>query len=98
GEKIAGPVDAEAIRDESDWTVVDLRDENIIVEDDFYMVYIQTQDSTDAPGLATDESSPNAERSYQLVAGSWEQSPSIEGNYMIRARVDYEVEEPVIES
>src|SRR5699024_2399805 len=30
--------------------------------------------------------------------GSWEQSPANEGNYMIRARVAYEVEAPVISS
>ncbi|HLR04080.1 MAG TPA: S8 family serine peptidase [Virgibacillus sp.] len=98
GEKIAGPIDAEAVRDETDWTVVDLEDESIIVDDDFYMVYIQTAVNTEAPGLATDETSPNAERSYQYVSGDWEASPADEGNYMIRARVDYEVEEPVIES
>lgn len=98
GEKLAGPVDAEAIRDKDDWTVVDLSEHNIIVEDDFYMVYIQTDVNTGAPGLATDETSPNAERSYQLVGGSWAQSPADEGNYMIRSRVAYEVEEPVITS
>src|SRR5699024_7494645 len=66
--------------------------------EDFYMVYVQTAANTGAPGLATDETSPNAGRSYQLVGGSWEQSPANEGNYMIRARVAYEVEAPVISS
>src|SRR5699024_9686346 len=98
GEKLAGPIDAEAVRDETDWTVVDLSEHNIIVEEDFYMVYVQTAANTGAPGLATDETSPNAGRSYQLVGGSWEQSPANEGNYMIRARVAYEVEAPVISS
>src|SRR5699024_2127326 len=36
--------------------------------------------------------------SYQGVGGSWELSPADEGNYMIRARVAYEVETPVITS
>ncbi|UJL48272.1 S8 family serine peptidase [Virgibacillus sp. NKC19-16] len=98
GEKIAGPIEAEAIRDVNEWTVVDLSEHSITVDGDFYMVYIQTQPNTGAPGLATDESSPNAERSYQLVGGAWSQSPAIEGNYMIRARVSYEAEEPVITS
>src|SRR5699024_3162268 len=49
-----------------------------------------------SPGLATDEDSPNAERSYQFVSGAWSKSPADEGNYMIRARVDYEVKDPVI--
>src|SRR5699024_2652549 len=98
GEKLAGPIDAEAVRDETDWTVVDLSDHNIVVDGDFYMVYVQTAANTGAPGLATDETSPNAERSYQGVGGSWELSPADEGNYMIRARVAYEVETPVITS
>src|SRR5699024_8915042 len=98
GEKLAGPIDAEAVRDETDWTVIDLSDHNIVVDGDFYMVYVQTAANTGAPGLATDETSPNAERSYQGVGGSWELSPADEGNYMIRARVAYEVETPVITS
>ena len=98
GEKLAGPIDAEAIRDETDWTVVDLSEHNIEVDGDFYMVYVQTAANTGAPGLATDETSPNAGRSHQLVGGSWEPSPADEGNYMIRARVSYEVETPVISS
>ncbi|WP_100011285.1 S8 family peptidase [Lentibacillus sediminis] len=98
GEKIAGPIEADAIRDANEWTVVDLSEHSITVDGDFYMVYIQTQPNTGAPGLATDESSPNAERSYQLVGGAWSQSPAAEGNYMIRANVSYEAEEPVITS
>ncbi|PAV27583.1 hypothetical protein CIL05_21410, partial [Virgibacillus profundi] len=93
-----GPVDAEATRSLDEWTVVDLREHAIQVEGDFYMVYIQTGANPNVPGLATDENGPNAERSYQLVAGAWSASPAIEGNYMIRARVSYEVEEPVITS
>jgi bacillopeptidase F len=97
-ERLAGPIDAEAIRDLNEWTVVDLRDESIQVDGDFFMVYVQTQDDPNAPGLATDENSPNAERSYQEVGGVWSASPAIEGNYMIRARVAYEVETPEITS
>ncbi|API90922.1 MULTISPECIES: S8 family peptidase [unclassified Virgibacillus] len=98
GKKLAGPVDAEAVRDENDWTVVDLKEHGIVVEEEFYVVYVQTAPNTGAPGLATDESSPNADRSYQLVGGAWSKSPADEGNYMIRARVNYEVEQPVITS
>lgn len=98
GEKIAGPIDAEAIRNLDEWTIVDLREHNIIVNDDFYMVYIQKNPNPNAPGLATDENSTNAERSYQYVGGTWSPSPAIEGNYMIRARVSYEVAAPEITS
>ncbi|GAB3047514.1 bacillopeptidase F [Virgibacillus ainsalahensis] len=98
GERIAGPIDAEATRSLEEWTVVDLSEHAITVNDDFYMVYIQTGANPNVPGLATDENGPNAERSYQYVGGAWSPSPAVEGNYMIRARVSYEVEEPVITS
>jgi bacillopeptidase F len=98
GKKLAGPIDAEAIRDEGEWTVVDLGKESIQVDGDFYMVYIQTHENTKAPALATDEDGPNAKRSYQFVSGDWEASPAEEGNYMIRARVDYEIDTPEITS
>nr|WP_176555891.1 S8 family peptidase [Virgibacillus ndiopensis] len=97
GKKLAGPIDAEALRN-GEWTVVDLSEHNIIVDGDFYMVYIQTNANPNTPGLATDESSTNAERSYQYVGGAWSPSPAAEGNYMIRARVSYEVSTPVITS
>jgi bacillopeptidase F len=98
GKKLAGPIDAEATRSLDEWTVVDLSEHAIQVNGDFYMVYIQTGANPNVPGLATDENGPNAERSYQYVGGAWSPSPAAEGNYMIRARVSYEVEVPVITS
>ena len=55
-QKLAGPIAGTAKRDGT-WTSVDLRDHNIVVDGDFYMVYIQTKANPNAPGLATDESS-----------------------------------------
>lgn len=97
GKKLAGPFDAQAKRD-GGWTVVDLTDHHIVVNGDFYMVYVQISEGTSAPGLATDENGTNAGRSYQSVSGAWSASPTSEGNYMIRARVNYEVSAPVITS
>ncbi|WP_282570723.1 S8 family peptidase [Sporosarcina sp. NCCP-2222] len=96
GKKLAGPFDAQAKRN-GEWTVVDLSEHNIVVNGDFYMVYIQTAGNPYAPGLATDEDGPNASRSYQFV-NTWTPAPKDEGNYMIRARVNYEVFAPVITS
>lgn len=95
-EKLAGPIDAEAIRSLDEWTVVDLREYDIQVNGDFFMVYVQKGDNPYAPGLATDENGAYAARSFQRVGGAWSQSPASEGNYMIRARVAYEVEQPII--
>jgi bacillopeptidase F len=97
GKKLAGPIDATALRN-GEWTVVDLTEHNIVVNGDFYMVYRQTFANPNTPGLATDENGTNAERSYQAVSGTWSASPAAEGNYMIRARVSYEVNAPVITS
>jgi bacillopeptidase F len=97
GKKLAGPVSATALRN-GEWTVVDLSSQGIVVNGDFYMVYIQTNPNPNAPGLATDESSTNAKRSWQLVGGAWSQSPEDEGNYMIHARLSYEVDVPTITS
>ncbi|MCW1928131.1 S8 family peptidase [Bhargavaea beijingensis] len=97
GKKLAGPFKATALRN-GEWTVVDLKEHGINVGKDFYMVYIQSRANPNTPGLATDEDGPNAKRSYQFVGGAWSPSPAIEGNYMIRARVDYEVTKPAITS
>lgn len=97
GKKLAGPIDATALRN-GEWTVVDLTEHNITVNGDFYMVYRQTVANPNSPGLATDENGVNAKRSYQGVSGAWSPSPAEEGNYMIRARVSYEVVGPVITS
>ncbi|MFE4349388.1 S8 family serine peptidase [Peribacillus butanolivorans] len=97
GKKIAGPFNETALRD-GQWTHVDLSEHGIMVEGDFFIVYTQTKANPNAPGLATDEDGPNAGRSWQGVSDSWSQSPTEEGNYMIRATVDYEVKEPVITS
>lgn len=97
GEKLAGPIDAAALRT-GEWTEVDLSQAGVVVDGDFYMVYIQTDPHPNAPGLAADEDGPNAGRSWQLVGGAWSPAPASEGNYMIRARVNYEVTPPVITS
>lgn len=97
GNRIAGPFDATALRN-GEWTYVDLSDQGIVVEGDFYMTFIQTAPYPDTPGLAMDENGPYAARSWKLVDGTWSQAPSSEGNYMIRATVEYEIDAPLITS
>lgn len=95
GEKLAGPIDAE-VNWEEEWTSVDLTEENIKVDEDFYMVYFQTMEYPDAPGLATDDGDPYNERSYQYTDGNFYPAFEEDGNYMIRTTVDYELETPEI--
>ncbi|MCA0170962.1 S8 family peptidase [Bacillus sp. RAR_GA_16] len=97
GKKLAGPIDATALRN-GEWTMVDLSDQGIIVEGDFYLTYIQADANPNAPGLATDEDGEYVDRSWQYVSGAWSKAPEEEGNYMIRAVVDYELTAPKITS
>jgi bacillopeptidase F len=97
GTKLAGPFDGTALRN-GEWTTVNLAEHGIIVDGDFYMVYIQAQPNPNAPGLGTDENGPNAGRSWQYVGGAWSPSPEAEGNYMIRSLVNFEVTAPTITS
>jgi bacillopeptidase F len=97
GKKIAGPFNGTALRN-GEWTHVDLSQHGIMVEGDFYMVYIQSAPNPNSPGLGTDEDGEYAARSWQFVGGAWSQAPEDEGNYMIRATVNYEVTSPVITS
>ncbi len=97
GKKLAGPIDATALRN-GEWTMVDLADQGVIVEGDFYLTYIQADDNPNAPGLATDEDGEYVDRSWQYVSGAWSKAPEEEGNYMIRAVVDYELTAPMITS
>ncbi|SCZ06378.1 bacillopeptidase F [Paenibacillus polysaccharolyticus] len=94
GKKLAGPFNGTALRNDQ-WTSVEFP-EPIIVTGDFYIVYIQSLAGTAAPGLATDEDGTYAARSWQRVSGAWSASPAEEGNYMIRAVVQYPVNAPVL--
>ena len=97
GSVIAGPFDGTALRD-GNWTRVDLSEHGIMVDGDFYIVYTQPTANPNAPGLATDEDGVFSGRGWQRVSGTWAQTPEVEGNYMIRAIVNYEVSAPAFTS
>lgn len=98
GKKLAGPIDATAIRDKNQWTKVDLSGAGVVVSGDFYMVYIQDAVSANAPGIAMDEKGPNAKRTWEYVSGGFKLADESEGNCMIRTIVSYEAKAPVITS
>ncbi|MBV7320743.1 S8 family peptidase [Bacillus halotolerans] len=97
GKKIAGPYNAEALRN-GEWTKVDLSSKGIMVDKDFYLVYIQSKPDPYSPGLAMDETGQYSDRNWQYVSGTWQKGDKEDGNYMIRALVDYEAAVPVITS
>ncbi|USK33343.1 S8 family serine peptidase [Bacillus sp. F19] len=95
GKQIAGPFDSTALTN-GQWSVVDLSNESIFVNDDFYFVYLQEGVYPNAPGLAIDTNSKSAGRSWQMQNGVWVPFPQNQGNIMIRAQVQYEAMTPVI--
>lgn len=95
GTVLGGPVRGSARRDGS-WTEVDLTELGIVVSGDFYIANVQTAPFPETPGQAVDDSSPNQQRSWYRVGGVWELLPTMYGNVMIRARVNYPVPVPVI--
>ncbi|WP_432339501.1 S8 family serine peptidase [Bacillus tequilensis] len=97
GKKIAGPFNAEALRN-GEWTKVDLSSKGIMVDKDFYLVYIQSKPDPYSPGLALDETGKNSGRNWQYIGGQWQPGDKADGNYMIRALVDYEAAVPEITS
>ncbi|MFB7141571.1 S8 family serine peptidase [Gottfriedia sp. NPDC056225] len=95
GKKLAGPINATAVRN-GQYMSVDLSAEGIVVEDDFYIVYVQEGRYPSVPGIGRDDNGDKSYRSWQSKEGIWSQTPTTEGNYMIRARVSYEVTQPLI--
>src|SRR5699024_7955893 len=93
GNKIAGPVNGEAVRDLEQWTEVDLSHLGIVVEDDFYILYQQADNYPYVPGFVTDGDSDNAAgRSWDYFGGKFYHAGNDYGNYMIRSVVDYGVD------
>lgn len=70
GKKIPGPFNAEALRN-GEWTKVDLSSKGIMVDKDFYLVYIQSKPDPYSYGLAMDETGKNSGRNWQYIGGQW---------------------------
>ncbi|MCC2251086.1 S8 family serine peptidase [Virgibacillus sp. AGTR] len=95
GNRLAGPIEAKAKRDLNQWTEVDLSQHGIVVEDDFYVVYLQANDYPFIPGFVSDGDIENAAgKSWDYIGGKWFKANDNIGNYMIRAVVDYGKDTP----
>ncbi|WP_435534480.1 S8 family serine peptidase [Bacillus amyloliquefaciens] len=97
GSKIAGPFQAEALRN-GEWTKVDLSSKGIAVGKDFYLVFRQTKPDPYTPALSSDDGRPYSNRNWQYLDGRWSKTDKSDGNFMIRALVDYEASVPDITS
>jgi subtilisin family serine protease len=90
GKKLIGPVNATALRN-GEWTEVDLSEFGLVVEGDFYLLFLQSAPFPDTPALALDMNSEANDRNWILDRGMWIQiEKEFEVKGMIRARVHYE--------
>jgi subtilisin family serine protease len=90
GKKLVGPVNATALRN-GEWTEVDLSEFGLVVDGDFYLLFLQSVPYPDTPALALDENSEANDRNWVFYRGMWDPIPAefmVKG--MIRARVSYE--------
>ncbi len=84
GRLLAGPFEAKAGKDMK-WTEITLP-ESVIVNGEFYVAYIQSEDKENAPMLAVDDTNKGLGHSFKMLNGAWK-DPTETGSFMIRAEV-----------
>ena len=94
--KVGEPIFQDVVRGE--WNYIDLSDFGFSTDRDFYISTIQDAVGTQCPGTGIDESSPYPERSYMNIDGEFKliSSEQVTGGLMIRARMEYAMDVPVI--
>lgn len=94
GQIVSGPYQGVAQRDGT-WTEVEFLNP-LIVNGDFYMVYIQSGSFPDVPALGVDRSGSSFNRSWRMEEGTWRQAAAADGNFMIRGKITTLLDAPVI--
>lgn len=81
-----------------EWNYIDLSEFGFSTDHDFFIATYQTAAGTASPGTGIDESSPYSDRSYLYVGDTFTplEEEDTEGGLMIRARMEYSVDTPVI--
>ncbi len=94
--QVGAPIFQNVVRGE--WNYIDLSSFGFATNEDFYISSIQDGIGTQCPGIGIDESSPHGDRSYMNVAGEFKliSAEDINGGLMIRARMEYAMDVPVI--
>lgn len=88
--ELMSPKKVEGIRGQ--WNFIDLSNENLSTEKDYYVAIIQPVDFEQAVGLGVDETGEFANRTYLIDDGNFEQLGENYGNWMIRSHLVYEGE------
>lgn len=93
GKRAFAPKQVQGKRGE--WNFVDLSEYDFETDKDYFAVVIQTGNFPDVPGVGIDESSPFADRSYQMDKnGTFTKLSSSNGNFMIRSHMYHVVHVP----
>ncbi|WP_223702243.1 cell wall-binding repeat-containing protein [Sutcliffiella deserti] len=95
GKRIIAPKVVEGQRGQ--WNFVDLSEFDYKTDKDYFVVVLQTGAFPNVPGIGIDESSPFADRSYQMdSSGVFSKLGSSNGNFMIRSHLYYLLKAPTI--
>jgi len=94
--QVGEPIFQDVVRGQ--WNYIDLSSFGFSTTGDFYISTIQDKVGTQCPGVGIDETSAYADRSYMNVAGEFKliSAEDINGGLMIRARMEYAMDVPVI--
>jgi subtilisin family serine protease len=94
--QVGAPIFQNIVRGE--WNFIDLSSFGFATDEDFYISTIQEGAGTTCPGVGIDEASEHGDRSYMNVAGAFNliSTEEIDGALMIRARMEYAMDIPVI--
>ncbi|MGM0836112.1 MAG: cell wall-binding repeat-containing protein [Bacillota bacterium] len=95
GKRVIDPTTVDGERGQ--WNFVDLSEFDFKTDTDYFVVVLQTGDFPNVPGVGIDESSPFADRSYQMDnTGVFSKLGSSNGNFMIRSHLYYVLNAPTI--
>ncbi len=81
-----------------EWNYIDLSEYGFSTDRDFFIATYQTAAGTASPGTGIDEASPYGDRSYLYTGDTFSplEEEDVTGGLMIRARMEYSVDTPVI--
>lgn len=81
-----------------EWNYIDLSEFGFSTDRDFFIATYQTAAGTSSPGTGIDEATPDNDRSYHYVGDTFTPlaDQGMKGGLMIRARMEYSVDTPVI--
>ncbi len=94
--QVGAPIFQNIVRGQ--WNYIDLSSFGFATDRDFYISTIQDAAGTQCPGVAIDEASEHGDRSYLNIAGTFTllSDEDFEGGLMIRAKMEYAMDVPVI--